>query len=295
VAEPSAAGQPIGVIGGSGLYALLDGGRPRPVHTPYGPPSDPPVLAEVAGQPVAFVPRHGHDHRFPPHRVPYRANLWALRELGVRQVLAYSAVGGLDPALEPGDLVIPDQLLDRTHGRAATFYDDAAVHVPFADPYCPRGRTAVLSAAADAGWPPVQAGTLAVIDGPRFSTRAESRWLAAAGATIIGMTGMPEAGLARELALCCTAIALVTDLDAGAASGETVSQQQVYDVFARSADRLREVLYGAIARLGADRDCPCPDALDATPAADQRSSAPANSAIPSSNATSARKPSSSSA
>src|SRR5919205_1895819 len=141
----------IGVIGGSGLYALLDGATERMVSTPYGPPSDPVAVAAVGGRRVAFLPRHGRDHRHPPHRIPYRANLWALRSLGVRQILAPCAVGGLRPELGPGTFVVPDQLIDRTSGRAQTFYDEGAVHVSFADPYCPRGRATVVERAGARG------------------------------------------------------------------------------------------------------------------------------------------------
>lgn len=257
---------PIGVIGGSGLYSLLADATEVPVETPYGLPSDPLVVAALDGRDVVFVPRHGRDHRFPPHRVPYRANLWALHSLGVRQVLAPCAVGALDRALTPGDLVLPDQLIDRTSGRASTYYDAGAVHVPFADPYCPRGRGAVLSAASAAGWPAVDGGTMVVIDGPRFSSRAESRWLAASGGTVVNMTGMPEAGLARELGLCYTSVALVTDLDAGIVTGETVHMAEVLAVFGRAIGRLREVLLDVAASLSDDRSCPCPRALDGTPA-----------------------------
>ena len=195
----------IGVIGGSGLYEFLDAADEVTVETPFGPPSDPLVIGEVAGRRVAFVPRHGRDHRFPPHRIPYRANLWALRSVGVRQILAPSAVGSLTPSYGPGTLVVPDQLVDRTTGRSQTFYDEGgAVHIQFADPYCPVGRARALAAAREAGWSPPASGTLVVIEGPRFSTRAESQWYAAQGWTLIGMTGLPEAVLARELALCYT-------------------------------------------------------------------------------------------
>ena len=137
----------IAVIGGSGLYALLDDAEEHVVETPFGLPSDPVTLATVAGRPVAFLPRHGKDHRYPPHRIPYRANLWALHHIGVRQVLAPCAVGGLRPDLGPGAFVVPDQLIDRTSGRVQTFFDDRVVHVNFADPYCPIGRAAVLDSA----------------------------------------------------------------------------------------------------------------------------------------------------
>src|SRR5688572_430727 len=176
---PSAAGPTaeIGVIGGSGLYALLDDAREVMVETPFGPPSDPLVVGEVGGRSVAFVPRHGTDHRFPPHRIPYQANLWALRSLGVRQVLAPSAVGSLRAEVGPGAIVVPDQLVDRTSGRVQTYYDrGGAVHVSFADPYCPSGRAVAVAAARSGEWDTVDGGTLVVIEGPRFSTRAESQW-----------------------------------------------------------------------------------------------------------------------
>ncbi len=252
----------IGVIGGSGLYALLDGAREVAVDTPYGSPSDPLVVGEVAGRSVVFVPRHGRDHRFPPHRIPYRANLWALRNLGVRQVLAPCAVGGLRPSLGPGSLVVPDQLVDRTSGRPQTFHDTGAVHVPFADPYCPKGRRTAVSLAGEAGWPVTDGGTMVVVEGPRFSTRAESQWFAAQGWAVVNMTGHPEAVLARELALCYTALALVTDFDAGVDGGETVTQAEVFRVFGENTARLRELLFSVLAALPAEQDCSCGRALD---------------------------------
>jgi 5'-methylthioadenosine phosphorylase len=250
----------IGVVGGSGLYAFLDTASEIEVSTPYGPPSDPITVAEVGGRRVAFLPRHGRDHRFPPHKIPYRANLWALRSLGVRQIIAPCAVGGLRPELGPGTFVVPDQLIDRTSGRPQTYYDSGAVHVSFADPYCPDGRKAVLRAARRVR--PVDGGTMVVVEGPRFSTRAESRWLTAIGGTIVNMTGHPEAVLARELALCYTTIALVTDLDAGVEGDHGVTQEEVFAVFADNTTKLREVLLEAVASLPAQRACPCGRALD---------------------------------
>jgi 5'-methylthioadenosine phosphorylase len=253
----------IGVIGGTGFYEFLDRAREVRVETPFGPPSDPLVIGELAGRQVAFIPRHGRDHRFPPHQIPYRANLWALRSVGVRQVVAPSAVGSLTADLGPGALVVPDQLVDRTRGRAHTIYDvGGAVHVGFADPYCPAGRSVAVAAARAAGWAPASSGTLVVIDGPRFSTRAESRWYAAQGWTIIGMTGQPEAGLARELALCYTPVALVTDTDAGVEEGEGVTHDEVLAIFGANVGRLRELITAVVAGLPEDRDCPCPHALD---------------------------------
>src|SRR3954471_18656365 len=251
----------IGVIGGSGLYALLDGATDHEVSTPYGAPSDPITIAEVGGRRVAFLPRHGHDHRFPPHTIPYRADLWALRSLGVRQIIAPCAVGGLRPELGPGTFVVPDQLIDRTYGRGQTFYDEGAVHVNFADPYCATGRDVVRKVAAEHGID-AGGGTMVVVEGPRFSTRAESRWHAAIGGAVVNMTGHPEAVLARELALCYTSIALVTDLDAGVEGDHGVTQEEVFRVFAENTERLRPLLLDVVAALPAERGCACGRALD---------------------------------
>ncbi|WBB77327.1 S-methyl-5'-thioadenosine phosphorylase [Micromonospora sp. WMMD882] len=252
----------IAVIGGSGLYALLDNAVEHQVDTPYGPPSDPITVAEVGDRRVAFLPRHGKTHQHPPHRIPYRANLWALRSLGVRRILAPCAVGGLRPDLGPGTFVVPDQLIDRTSGREQTYYDRGAVHVSFADPYCPAGRRTLLDAAAGRGVPAVDGGTVVVVEGPRFSTRAESRWFTTIGGTVVNMTGHPEAVLARELALCYSPIALVTDLDAGVDGGHAVTQDEVFRVFAENTNLLRAILLDALAALPAERDCPCGSALD---------------------------------
>jgi len=256
--------RPVGVIGGSGFYSWLDGAREVTVETPFGAPSDPVTLGEVAGRPVAFLPRHGRDHRFPPHRVNYRANLWALRAVGARQVLGPCAVGSMDTQLGPGSLVVPDQIVDRTWGREHTVFDavGAVAHVAFADPYCPRGRAAVLAAAAADGQPAHDGGALVVINGPRFSSRAESRWHAALGGVVVGMTGMPEAAIARELALCYTSINVVTDLDAGFESGEGVTQAEVFAQFGRSIDHLKRLLVQVVATLPADAECTCRHSLD---------------------------------
>lgn len=252
----------IAIIGGSGLYSLLDGAREVTVDTPYGAPSDPVTVAEIGTRRVAFLPRHGRDHRFPPHKIPYRANLWALRALGVRQVLAPCAVGGLLPELGPGTFVLPDQLVDRTSGRIQTFFDDGAVHANFADPYCPNIRARIRDTAAAQGLPLVDGGTMVVIEGPRFSTRAESRWYASLGGTVVNMTGHPEAILARELGLCYTAIALVTDHDAGVAGERGVTQEEVFRVFGENTVRLRGLLLAAVGALpqGEVRDCGCDQA-----------------------------------
>ena len=248
---------PVGVIGGSGFYSLLDDPDERPVETPFGAPSGPLTFGSLAGRDVVFVPRHGHDHRYAPHVVPYRANLWALRSLGARQIVSLSAVGSLTTSLPTGTLVVPDQLADRTHGRAQTFFDagEGVGHATFADPYCPRGRSAAV-----AGGGVHDGGTLVVVNGPRFSSRAESLEFQSHGWTIIGMTAMPEAGLARELALCYTTLALVTDLDAGVEAGGGVTHAEVLEQFAANLPRLRELLVGTLQRLPDEQGpCSCAD------------------------------------
>ncbi len=252
----------VAVIGGSGLYALLENPETHIIDTPYGLPSGEITVADVGGRRVAFLPRHGKDHRFPPHRIPYRANLWALRVAGVRQILAPCAVGGLLPTQVPGQFVVPDQLIDRTSGRVQTFFDEGAVHVNFADPYCVSGRRTALAATADAGIDATDGGVMVVIEGPRFSTRAESRWFASAGGTVINMTGHPEAVLARELGLCYTAIALITDLDSGVEGDHGVTHEEVFRVFGENTERLRGVLLDAVTRLPEERGCECGHALD---------------------------------
>lgn len=257
MATPLAA-QAVGIIGGSGFYSLLEEAEEQLPDTPYGSPSGPVTTGTLAGRPVAFVPRHGPGHRYPPHLVPYRANLWALRSLGARQVLSLSAVGSLRADRPTGTLVVPDQIADRTSGRAHTVYDaaDGVGHVSFADPYCPRGRAAALGGDPAA----VDGGTLVVVNGPRFSSRAESLEFQSHGWSIIGMTAMPEASLARELGLCYTTLALVTDLDAGVEAGDGVTHAKVLEAFAANLPRLRGLLVSTLGRLPAEQDdCVCVD------------------------------------
>ena len=253
--RPSAS---VGIIGGSGLYSMFPDALEVLVETPYGPPSSPVTVAEVDGHPVAFLARHGTDHRIPPHQINYRANIWALHSLGVRRVLAPAAVGGLSPGLGPGDLVIPDQLVDWTRNRTQTFHDDFAeagpVHASFADPYCPDLRRTILEATAAAGWEAEDGGAMVVIEGPRFSTRAESIFFQKQGWAIVNMTGHPEAVLARELDMCYACLALVTDVDAGAEVGQGVTVDAVMAVFASSTDRMRSVLLDAAGRAARLQD-----------------------------------------
>jgi 5'-methylthioadenosine phosphorylase len=241
----------LAVIGGSGFYTFF-GSDARTINldTPYGEPSAPVTVGTVGRHEVAFLPRHGADHQFSAHKVPYRANLWALRALGVRQVFAPCAVGSLTPALGPGAVVVPDQLVDRTRRRADTYFDSGAVHASFADPYCPTLRSAVT------GLPGVvDGGTMVVIEGPRFSTRAESQWFAAAGFTLINMTGYPEAVLARELEICYAAIALVTDLDAGIEAGAGVKLVDVVGEFEKNIEPFKKLVREAIGEVATERTC----------------------------------------
>ena len=233
----------LAVIGGSGFYSFLDDPEQVTIETPYGEPSGPMSIGRVAGRDVAFLPRHGAGHAFPPHRINYRANMWALHALGVRQVLAPCAVGGLQERTPPGALVVPDQLVDRTTGRVQTYVEAGAAHAPFADPYCPALRQVLLDTTPEA----LDGGAMVVIEGPRFSTRAESQWYAAQGWALVNMTGHPEAALARELGLCYAALALVTDLDAGLEQGAGVDQASVFAMFERNLERLTGILTDAIA------------------------------------------------
>ncbi len=241
----------LGVIGGSGFYSFFESDiRTVAVDTPYGDASASVTVGAVGGHEVAFLPRHGERHQFSAHTVPYRANMWALRKLGVRRVFGPCAVGSLEPANGPGTVVVPDQLVDRTSGRPDTYFDSGAVHVDFADPYCPtlRGAATGLPGVVDGG-------TMVVIQGPRFSTRAESRWFASAGFSLVNMTGYPEAVLARELEMCYAAICLVTDLDAGVAAGEGVKAVDVFAEFQKNMGPFKELVRQAIGRVGAERGC----------------------------------------
>ena len=248
----------IGVIGGTGFYEFFDAATTLTIETPYGAPSADVSIGTVAGRGVAFLPRHGASHELPAHRVNYRANLWALRSLGVRRVLAPCAAGSLLPKFGTGTVVVPDQLVDRTTARDQTYMSEATVHVSLADPYCPELRTTLLTSDPNA----IDGGTMVVIEGPRFSTRAESQWHASQGWSLVNMTGQPEAALARELALCYACVALVTDQDAGSSSNDSASQNEVFDEFARNIGSLREHLVRAIGATAAQLDCQCARTLD---------------------------------
>jgi 5'-methylthioadenosine phosphorylase len=254
----------IGVFGGSGFYQFLDDVEDVRIETPFGPPSAPIRIGAIEGQPVAFMPRHGDKHELPPHKVNFRANVWAMREAGVRRIVGPCACGSLQPDLHPGTFVIPDQFVDRTSGRADTFYDDRTVHVSAADPYCPELREVLRRAAEEMGIGLQVGGTVVVIQGPRFSTRAESKWFTSMGWSFVNMTQYPEAWLARELELCYATVALVTDYDVGLEGMphiEPVSAEAAFQVFAENLFRLRDLLFRAIPLIGPQPEDVCATAL----------------------------------
>lgn len=243
----------IGVFGGSGFYSFLEGVEEVRVNTPYGAPSDRIALATIHGRRVAFLPRHGRDHRHPAHVVNYRANIYAFKELGVRQILAPCACGSLQPHIHPGDFVILDQFVDRTRGRRDTFFDGPVTHhIGAADPYCARLRRLARETARSLGINVHPTGTMVVIQGPRFSTRAESAWFAKMGWDVVGMTQYPEVILARELGICYTGIALVTDYDAGVGEIEgrdPVSIEEVFRVFNANVEHVRALILKMVEQL----------------------------------------------
>ncbi|OBA87940.1 methylthioadenosine phosphorylase [Mycolicibacterium mucogenicum] len=241
----------LGVVGGSGFYTFFgDDAQSVSVDTPYGAPSAPITVGTVGGHEVAFLPRHGTKHEYSPHTVPYRANMWALRKLGVRRIFAPCAVGSLTADLGPGAVVVPDQLVDRTRSRKDTYFDGGGIHVGFADPYCPTLRAVAVEQPGV-----VDGGTMVVIQGPRFSTRAESQWFATQGFTLVNMTGYPEAVLARELEMCYAAIALVTDLDAGIEAGAGVTTVDVFAEFERNTPMFKALVQQALATVPEERTC----------------------------------------
>jgi 5'-methylthioadenosine phosphorylase len=245
----------IGIFGGSGFYELLPDVEEVELDTPYGPPSAPLVVGTIADRRVAFLPRHGRRHELPPHRIPYRANVWAMHELGVRRILGPNASGSLRADVELGEFVVCDQFLDRTRRREDTFYDGPeTTHVSAADPFCPELRAILVETARELGIPVRDGGTVVVVEGPRFSTRAESRWFQSLGADVINMTAYPECHLARELELCFANVSMVTDHDVGVEGQPPVSSADVARVFEQNNERLRELLFAVVPRIPAARD-----------------------------------------
>ncbi len=256
----------VGVFGGSGLYELLDEIELLEVGTPYGKPSDAIAIGTVDGNRVAFMPRHGATHTIPPAAINYRANIWAFNELGVERIIAPTAVGSLRADIKPGDFVVCDQFVDRTWGRSDSYFMEGprVGHLSSADPYCPELRALAVEVGREQGVDVHDGGTVVVIQGPRFATRAESRWYGAQGWQVINMTQYPEVVLARELEICYVNIALVTDYDAGLEGDSSVSAVNVADVTSvmnSNNERVRRLIVALIERLPSVRSCTCGAAM----------------------------------
>jgi len=248
------------VIGGSGLYEIpgVKVVEEADIATPFGPPSDRISFCEIAGTAVAFLPRHGRGHRLLPTQVPSRANIWALKSLGVEQIIAVSAVGSLQEEYEPGHFAVCDQLIDRTRNRRDSFFGDGVVgHVGFADPYCPRMRRALLQVMERHGHPHHAGGTLICMEGPPFSTRAESHLYRSWGAHMVGMTALPEAKLAREAEICFVLVAMITDYDCWREAGEDVTLEMVLQVMRKNGEAIRSMIPDFVSALHRPGECRC--------------------------------------
>lgn len=255
----------IGIFGGSGFYSLFDKAEEVEMETPYGKPSDKITIGEIAGRKVAFLPRHGKKHNFAPHTIPYRANLWAFKQLGVERIIGPSAAGSLQPKVKPGEFVICDQLVDMTKSRKGTFYDGPEIkHISFAEPYCEEMRAVAVEASEKLGIPVHKTGTVVVVEGPRFSTKAESHWYQRSGFEVINMTQCPEAILARELEMCYVNVSLITDYDAGLVGQEgikPVTAAEVFEIFNKNNEQVKKLIFQMIEMTPKTRSCACGRAL----------------------------------
>ena len=252
----------IGVFGGSGFYSFLDNVEEIDIDTPYGKPSDKIALSVLEGKRIAFLPRHGKNHQYPPHMIPYRANIHAMKQLGVKKLLGPTASGSLQPDIKPGDFVVTDQFVDRTSSRKDTFFDGPeTVHTTIAHPYCPELRKVAIEAGKALGITIHEHGTVVVIQGPRFSTVAESRWFSRMGWEVINMTQYPECYLAREQGICYANIALITDYDAGLEGRDDippVTHEAVLKVFNANNDKIRNMIFEIIKRIDMNEsNCKC--------------------------------------
>ena len=254
----------IAIIGGSGLYEMegLTDVESVDIDTPFGRPSDAITVGTLEGARVAFLPRHGQGHRFNPSHIPVQANIYALKTLGVERIISVSAVGSLKEEFEPQHLVVPNQLIDRTRNRSNTFFEnDMVVHIAFADPFCAHTSHMVVHAAQDLGVNVHPGGTMVVMEGPAFSTRAESFMYRSWGADLIGMTALPEAKLAREAEICYATMAWVTDYDCWRQGGETVTVEMIIGNLLNNVAASKDLLRNLIPRLNGPRECPCATAL----------------------------------
>ena len=253
----------IGVFGGSGFYSFLDNVEAVAIDTPYGIPSSKVFMGTLGGRKVAFLPRHGVDHQLPAHAINYRANLWVMKELGVNFIVGPCACGSLQPEVKIGDFVVCDQFVDRTTGRKDTFYDGPiTTHVSAADPYSPVLRQVLIDGCKELGIPVHETGTVVVIQGPRFSTRAESKWFASAGWEVINMTAYPEGFLARELGIGYANVSLITDYDVGVEGVPPVTHAEVVKTFGENNDKLRKLLFHVIPKIPTEPDPHAASALD---------------------------------
>ena len=255
----------IGIIGGSGLYSLLENPHEAELTTKYGKPSSAVSVGEIDGRKVAFIARHGKKHTIPPHKVPYRANIEAFAQLGVTRVVTTNAIGSFIKAYKPGDFVFMDQFINMTHSREDTFYDkDEVVHISTAHPYCDVLRKHAIEVAKKQNIAFHETGTIVVVNGPRFSTKAESKLFSAMGAQVINMTQYPEVALAREKEMCYAGIGMVTDYDAGldGVNGIVpVSHAEVARTFANNIEKVKRLIYGLIPEVPQKRTCACREAL----------------------------------
>lgn len=271
----------VGIIGGSGLYeaGFLAKAKARKVTTPFGAPSDAVMEGKLEGRRVLFLSRHGRGHRWPPHRLPARANVWALKRLGATSLLSVSAVGSLKEKIAPLDVVVPDQLFDRTRSRPSTFFDDLTVHVSLAEPFCPVLRGLLAEGAREARGRVHERGTYVCMEGPQFSTRAESAENRRAGFDVVGMTALPEARLAREAQMCYGALAFATDYDVWREASE-VDVAQIFDNLRKNAALAQEVLRRVVPRIAEERGCRCRNALEGAVVTDlKRLPAPARAKL----------------
>ena len=252
----------IGVFGGSGLYSFMEDVVEADIDTPYGKPSDKIAIATYNGEKIAFLPRHGKKHHLPPHMIPYRANIYAMKQLGVEKIIAPTASGSLQEFIKPGDFVVCDQFIDRTNSRKDTFFDGPETkHISSAQPYCPELRKLAIDSGKALGITIHEKGTVVVIQGPRFSTVAESRWYGKMGCEVINMTQYPECYLAREMGICYTNIALITDYDAGLEGNDKikpVTEEEVFRVFEENNEKVKKMIFEMIKRITAEPfECNC--------------------------------------
>jgi 5'-methylthioadenosine phosphorylase len=254
----------IGVIGGSGLYEIkgLKVKQRKKITTPFGRPSADYIISHIKNTEVVFLPRHGTRHNIPPHKINYRANIWGLKKLGIKKIISVSAVGGINKGLKPGNIVVLEQVIDMTKHRKSTFYDgkSGVVHIDFTYPYCPEMHRLILKAGRRIGVSLKQGGTYVAVEGPRLETAAEIRAFDKLGCDVVGMTGMPETSLARELEICYSGVSVVANYAAGM-SKKKLTATEVMEAMGASTEKIKRLLKETFSLLSEHRTCPCKDAL----------------------------------